>query len=326
MRVLITGAGGFIGSHLVNDQLRRGRFVTAVDLNVSRLEPLIGSPGLRVLAGDFTDRRFLDPYLEGHAMCFHLASAHLETGVDENYFWKINVQGARDLVERACQARIGRFVHCSSVGVYGDIKRPPATEEDPCHPDIAYERTKLAGEQAVRDFDRQHGYSVVIVRPAWVYGPGCPRTLRLFRAIRKGRFFFVGSGQTLRHPIHVDDMVEGFEIAATHARAPGQVFIMAGPRAVTLVELTSEIASCLGVAPPRVKLPQAPVWFGCFLLELAYRALGKEAPFSRRSLKFFSGNTAFCTEKAANLLNFRASVDLREGLERTYGTIAALVG
>jgi len=325
MRVLITGAGGFIGSHLVNDQLNRGRLVTAVDLNVNRLQPISLHPRLRLLQGDFTDRSFLDPHLNGHGVCFHLASAHLETGVDENHFWKINVEGAREFVERACRSGIMRFVHCSSVGVYGDIKQPPATEEDECHPDIAYETSKLAGEQAVRDFARHHRYPVVVVRPAWVYGSGCPRTLKLFRTIRKGRFFFVGSGETLRHPIHIDDMVEGFEIAATHARAPGQVFIMAGPRAVTLVELANEVAACLRVAPPRVKLPQAPVWYGCYLLELAYHALGKEAPFSRRSLKFFTGNTAFSTEKAANLLNFRATVDLREGLERTYRKIAAQV-
>src|SRR5690606_21254236 len=113
------------------------------------------------------------------------------------------------------------------------LKNPPANEESECHPDVAYEKSKLAGEQAICAFTDQSGYPLVIIRPAWVYGPHCPRTARLFRAVNKGSFFFVGDGKTLRHPIYIDDMVEGFEIAATHEAAPGQTFIMAGPRAVT---------------------------------------------------------------------------------------------
>jgi dihydroflavonol-4-reductase len=323
MNVLITGAGGFIGSHLVRDQLRRGRTVTAIDLNVDRLQELAGEPRLRILQGDFADRQLLDPHLPGQSVLFHLASAHLETGLDEAHFTRVNVDGARGLVERACQAGVGRFVHCSSVGVYGDIRRPPADEDTECRPDIAYERSKLAGEQAVTAFARETGYPVVVVRPAWVYGPGCPRTLKLFRTIEKGRFFSVGSGQTLRHPIYIDDMLSGFEAAATHERAPGGTFIMAGPRAVTLVELADEIAACVGARPPRLRLAHGLVWPACYLLETAFGALGKEAPFTRRSLKFFTGNTAFRTDRAADVLGFHPAVDVRDGLQRTARSLAA---
>lgn len=321
MRVLITGAGGFIGHHLVADQLKRGREVTAVDLHVERLQPIINNSKLQVLQGDFTDRSFLDHHLPGHDICFHLASAHLETGVGEDYFWNVNVQGARDFVERCYQAGIRRFVHCSSVGVYGDIRKPPANEGTECYPDIPYEKSKLAGEHAVREFGLQNGYPVVSLRPSWVYGPGCPRTLKLFKTIKKGHFFYVGSGNTLRHPIYIDDMVEGFEIAAVHEQAPGEVFIIAGPRVVALDELVGRIASCLDVAPPRLRLPQSLVWAGCYLLESAFGLMSKEPPFSRRSLKFFTGNTAFNTRKAAYVLDFQAKVELQEGLRRTFSWI-----
>jgi len=318
MRVLITGAGGFIGSHLVEQQLRQGRQVTALDLHVDALEHLSTHPDLTILKGDFADRALTDAHLRGQDVCFHLASAHLETDVDEQYFFKVNVQEARDFVQRCCEAGVGRFVHCSSVGVYGDIENPPANEQSECRPDVPYERSKLAGEKAVMDFARGANYPVVVIRPAWVYGPRCPRTARLFRTIKKGRFFFVGNGGTMRHPIYIEDMVAGFEIAATHPRAPGEVFIMAGPPAVTLEELANAIAHVMGVKEPTLKLPKAPVWLVCVLLEGGAKVFKYKPPFTRRSLKFYTGNTAFSIQKARDMLGFDPAVDLEEGLQRTH--------
>ena len=317
MRVLITGAGGFIGSHLVEDQLSRGNQVTAVDLNTSQLASLAFDNRLKIIQTDFIDPEFVNKELKGHEICYHLASAHLETGVGDEYFWKVNVGDTLKFVKFCHEAGIERFIHCSTVGVYGDIQNPPADEESECHPVVAYERSKLAGESAVREYALKENYALVVLRPAWVYGPRCSRTEKLFRMIKKGRFFFIGDGRTLRHPIYISDMVKGFELASKYSGTPGEIFIIAGAKPTTLQQLTNDIADALNVKRPKIRLPKSLVWVGATGLELFAGLTGKKVPFTRRSLKFYTGNTAFSIAKAQAVLDFQPQVGLDAGIERT---------
>lgn len=194
---------------------------------------------------------------------------------------------------------------------------PPADEESPCRPELAYERTKLAGEEAVRAAIRDHGFPAVILRPVWVYGPGCPRTDKLFRAVRKGLFPLAGRGDALRHCIYIRDMLEAFDRAAVAPEAMGEVIIVGDELPATVRSLVEEIAGLVGSRPPR-SIPLPALRLAAGLSELVFRLLDREPPISRRSIKFYTNNTAFDISKARRVLGWSPRYDFRTGLAETH--------
>jgi dihydroflavonol-4-reductase len=318
MNVLITGAGGFIGSHLVEAQLRKGNTVRALDLDLSSLTSWVDFRQFQRIQGDIRHTPLVRRALEGIDVVFHLASAHLSTTMADEEYWEINVRAAKELVHLSHLAGIKLFVHCSSVGIYGNLTQFPADEESPFNPDLAYERSKLVGEQAVLHASEQTGCPVTIVRPVWVYGPRCPRTAKLFRAIRKGTFVMVGNGRTLRHCVYVSDIVDALDLCTHRTEALGRCFIIGDESAITIQQLVDEIAAVVKVPSPRLRIPTAVMAPACTIFEAGFKAIGKEPPVSKRTLKFFTNNTSFQINKAKNLLQFAPRVSLRDGLQRTY--------
>jgi nucleoside-diphosphate-sugar epimerase len=318
MNVLITGGGGFVGSHLVENQLRQGYRVRTVDMHVEQLAHVADHSRLEIVVGDITDVDLLTRLVQGIDHIYHLASAHLQTSVPDTRYWEVNVEGTKRLLRAAHAAGVKRVVHCSSVGVFGEINNPPADETAPCHPTNIYEQTKLAGEQAALEFSRQSGLPVVVVRPAWVYGPRCPRTHKLFRTIKKGRFVVVGDGQALRHPIYISDAVKGLELSAQMDNAIGGVYIIAGSTPVTVEALAQMISDVLGVPAPHRRIPVVPAKAVAYALQFAFKPLKREPPFSRRSVDFFLKDNAYDISKAERELGFHPQVDLREGLTKTW--------
>jgi nucleoside-diphosphate-sugar epimerase len=321
MKVLITGAGGFIGSHLVDSQLEHGHHVRAVDLHLDLLRHQAAHPRLEMIRGDITEKNIVPKLVEGIDVVYHLASAHLDVSLSDEDYRLVNVDGTLSLLEAAKQAGVKRFVHCSSVGVIGNVKHPPADEATECHPANIYERTKLAGERAALDFARRTGFLVVVVRPAWVYGPRCPRTAKLFRTISKGRFPIFGSGRNMRHPVYISDAIRGLELCAETSGIEGEVFIIAGEVPIESRELVKLISQQLNARAQKIYLPIFLGQATGLALELAFKLVGRKPPFSRRSMDFFLKHNAYTIYKAQSRLNYQPQVDLITGIQKTIRSI-----
>jgi len=315
-RVLITGATGFTGGHLCERLAGQGYAVRALVRN-GRSRAELERWGVEIAPGDLRDPESLRAATRDVDVVYHIGALFRPENVSHREMWQTNVDGTRALLEAALAAGVRRFVHCSTVGVHGDIRTPPATEDAPYAPGDRYQESKTEGERVVVRYMRDAKMPIVVFRPGGIYGPRDLRFLKLFRAIKSGRFVMLGSGRVAYQMIYVDDLVAAIQQCGELEQAAGNVYILTGPEPVTLNRLVEVIAGVLGVPRPRWHFPVAPVYVAGALCEALCKPFGIEPPLYRRRVDFFRKTRSFDISKARRHLGFAPSVDLETGIRRT---------
>jgi dihydroflavonol-4-reductase len=316
VRVLVTGATGFTGGHLARGLADRGRTVRAFVRDRSRAEDL-ESKGVELATGDLRDRRAVADAVSGVDVVYHIAATYRAANITRETYRAINATAVGDLVEAAARAGVKRVVHCSTVGVHGDIAHPPANEDAPLAPGDIYQETKLEGEQLARAAGERLGVAVTIARPTGIYGPGDRRLLKLFRGVARRRWITLGSGEIYYHLTYIDDLVEGFRLCGEHPAAANRTYILAGGEVTTLNELVKSVAEFAGVRPPRLHLPVWPFWIAGAACEAICMPLGIDPPLFRRRVDFFTKSRAFDITRARHEIGYAPAVGLRDGITRT---------
>jgi nucleoside-diphosphate-sugar epimerase len=311
MLAFVTGASGFIGSHLVRALKAGGWDVRAF---VHRT-PLVEIPGVAFVTGDIRDSAVLETALAGADIVFHLAAAVGSVVTDPHAFREVNVGGTKAVLAAARRAGARRVVHFSSVGVLGAIKPGDTAGEDyPPTPRTLYDRTKFEAEVAVRQAAAD-GLDVVIIRPGWTYGPGDRRTFKFIHAICRRKFALIAGAPGRQTPVYIDDLVAGALLAAANGFS-GAVYHIAGDEILTAEEMARIVAAACGVAGPRLKLPKVPTLAAAFILEKIFWLIKKETPLSRGKLAFFLDPKAMSSARAKKELGYAPAVDFRTGAAR----------
>jgi nucleoside-diphosphate-sugar epimerase len=234
--------------------------------------------------------------------------------VPDQKFWDVNVNGTRNMLEASIATGVKRFIYGSTIGVYGSLEGR-IDENSPCQPDNIYGVTKLAAEKLALSY--QDRISVVAVRISETYGPGDRRLLKLFKGIRKNVPFLIGDGQNVHHLVYIDDLIQGFLLAATVDAACGKVFVLAGKEPVTTGEMFTVIAEQLGAKAPTVRIPLTPLLVTATAMETLLRPLGVQPPLHRRRMDFFKKSFSFSLDKGETILGYRPQVDFRRGVLET---------
>jgi nucleoside-diphosphate-sugar epimerase len=316
-KILVTGGTGFTGSYLVRRLVANGHAVRALVRSPEKAKALIDL-GVEVVPGDVTNPASLREAMVGIELVYHIAGAFRQEKISDKKMWEINCQGVKNMLDAAIAAgTVRRFVHCSTIGVHGDIKDPPATEETPYAPGDVYQESKTGGEKIAVEYMQQGKLPITIFRPGGIYGPGDMRFLKLFRSIKNKRFVMIGSGEVFYSLIYIDDLVDGIILCGTHPKAVNNIYILTGEPSLTLNEFTSKIAEVVGTSVPIWHIPIKPVYIISYFCEKTFKFLGLEPPLYRRRVDFFRKDRSFSLSKARSELNFEPKVDVIDGLTCT---------
>ena len=323
-RVLVTGAAGFTGMSLALSLVAGGHRVRGLVRTRNQAETLKPA-GIDPVVGDIRNPAVVRQAVQGVDTIYHLAAVFRSAGVPDSEYREVNVDATRTLVELGAAADVGRIVHCSTVGVHGSVSEDtPATEDAPFHPGDIYQVTKLEGERLALETSDRLGVPLTVIRPGPIYGPGDQRLLKLIGGVAKRRFTILGDGSPRFQMVYVDDLTEGFRLAAESPNAAGRVYILTGNEAPTLNELVHEIAGVAHVNSPRFRLPVWPFWLAGAICEAVCVPFGIEPPIYRRRVKFFTNNRWFDTSRARQELGFAPKVPLRDGIQRTLNSYRQL--
>jgi len=315
--VAVTGATGFLGSHLTERLVRDGHRVRILARDPAKAEALRRTVSGGIVLGDITDPSALAALVEGADTVFHLVSNFRTASGPPSSYRAVNLQGTVTALDAARAAGVRRFVHCSTIGVHGHVRATPGDEWSPYAPGDLYQETKMQAEQACFAEARRGGMEIVIVRPCSIYGPGDLRMLKMFKMLRNGRFFLLGPCRENFHAVYIDDLVEGFLLAMRTPDISGEAFIIGGPEYLPLREYLATAARAVGARPPALRFPYAPFYAAAAVCEAICVPLGLEPPLHRRRVRFFRNNRAFSIEKARAVLGYAPAVDLEEGMKRT---------
>jgi nucleoside-diphosphate-sugar epimerase len=317
MKVLLTGANGFVGSHVL-DSLRARGIATAVLLRPAGDKRFIEAhlPCLEVRTGSIGDRQSLGAAMEDVTHVVHCAGCTRALRVSE--FHEVNHVGTRHVVEAVNQrkGRIQRLVHISSLGA-GRPAAPdlPARESDPPNPVSEYGRSKLAGEQEVRGACEPE---FVILRPPAVYGPRDAAFLALFKAVKAHVRPRIGGGRLALSLVFAKDLAEAVVTCLTHPAAAGKTFYVASPEVTSAPALADEIASQMKTWTLPLPLPTAALWPLCVLEEAVSWLVRKPGMLSRHKYAELRAPGWVCNpERLRQELGFVCATTLKNGISTT---------
>ncbi len=320
MKILVTGANGFIGSNLCNCLIQDGHSVTGLVRPSGDRTFLEKLKPLTTKEGDITEPESLKNAMAEVDLVYNVAGFSSDWGPWET-FRQANVEGVRNVMEAACEAGARRVVHISSVSVYGFPGKINVQEDTHFlqHPDDPYITTKAEGENLAMAYNGK-GIEVAVIRPAGVYGPNDrTTTLQLAPVLLAGKFAHVDGGRHIMSPVYIDNLLQMIRLAGENTNASGNAFNAVDDGMVTWREFIDWMCTDLACPAPRLSAPGALVWPLSVLVENTAKAFGKkESPLiNKYRVRVVMRDSHYSTEKAKKLLGYRPRVSTREGVRRT---------
>jgi nucleoside-diphosphate-sugar epimerase len=275
MRVLVTGATGFVGGAVARRLAREGHDVRALARPSADIERLLET-GVEVVPGDVRDAASVALAVRGCSHVIHLAAAKSGSAT---LMHEVNVRGTENVLDAARESGVQRVVFGSTLGVHGFVVGRPIDERTPARPNTLYRLTKWRAEEVVRTAHEHVNAPVVIARISSVIGRGARGWLPLAQGIVTGRMRLIGDGTNSIDLVPISDLVDGLVRCALAPSIEGRHYVLGAGSPSTVAGFATSIAGALGVPAPVPGLPAAPFRLAQRAAALAFRLKGFASPF-----------------------------------------------
>ncbi len=312
--LLVTGASGYIASHLVPPLQEQGYTLVGVDRDSE-----VPSNLDRFVKGDLIDIRVCERALRDVDAVLHLAAAKGDWGISEEEYYRDNLEATRVLIEAAADADIQRWIFYSTVSTHGP-HHEPVDETSPFAPINPYGASKAEAEKLFLDLgDRNPDTQVLIIRPSVVYGPENPPSTNIYRlidAIYNHRFAMVGPGEAIKSTSYIENLVEATLFLMDRMERGVQTYIYVDKPALTTGTLVSRIYRLLGRTPPGWHVPLSVASPIATVSDWAADITGIDFPITAARIEKFNRSTNFDASKIRDA-GFEQPVSNEEALWKT---------
>lgn len=318
---LITGATGLLGSHIAEQLRRDGRKVRALVRPTSDTT-FLESIGCEFVYGDVTDPASLLEACRGVEVVYHSAARVGDWGPWEE-FVAISIDGTRHLLDAAVAAGVKRFLHVSSISVYGYVDGEGAVFDETTPLGFGlykwayYSRAKVSAEELVWDYHNAGKIAVTVIRPSWLYGERDRATLgRLIDSIRQGKCKLIGDGNNRLNVVHASNVAEAAILAVDSQRAIGEAYNCSNDGVLTQGAYFNKIAEALGEPHITKTVPYKVARTAAFVFECFGHAFKRKKPplVTRYAVWLIGRRSFFETQKAREQLGWESTISYDEGI------------
>ncbi len=316
----ITGIGGFIGRRMAERARERGFRVRGLELDADAARRA-QQAGFETVVGDVNEPAAVRALCTSATVVFHTAAIVDESG-DWARFRRVNVEGTRHVAHVARDHGVSRFVHLSSVMVYGFDYPRYVSEDGPLRGEgNPYCQTKIESEDALRALHRAGEFETILIRPGDVYGPGSvPWVVRPLELMRRGLFLLIDGGRGIMNHVHVDNLIDGIFLALER-EATGQAFTLTDGAETTFREYFTRLGKLVGRSRfPSLPAPAARLAFAA--MARTAKALGRKPIAEPEAIRFVTRPHPYSIERARSWLGYEPRIGLDEGMAELAGWAA----
>lgn len=320
MKILVTGATGFIGSHLVERLVKENYKVIAFVKNNDKREEtlnLLNKFGIELRYGDLTDYTSLEKATKKIDIVFHLAAIARPMAIPDEKYFLINEKGTENLLKACKKNKIKKIILMSSVSAIGPSRNNKGVNEETlCRPIDIYGFSKLAGEKVAERYIKNYGMNIVILRPPMVFGPRDLELYKIFKFSSKG-FFPVNSENKVIDFIYVENLVEACILGMKYGKK-GEKYVLSNGEHYSINDMIREIEKNIKQRVYRIKIPKFLFKITGYSVEIISRLINIHPPFKHDTIDWMTKKMWYTDiSKARKELKYTPRISFEEGVKKT---------